>query len=188
MLKERRINPADYETKQIKKRLQHKKKYIAKLQKGSTAGYFKVYLYKLKPNLKPNTVYNIDANYLDHVFTYQGGLCSFTGQQLTTSGETNCATDAVIDLIDVTKGYVPGNVKLVARRIKFMKGPGMRPWMNDANFVELCKEVAVFDMLKKEVEEEKRKRVEDGKNSESDDDDENTSEQKEETTENNGIV
>ncbi len=173
LLKEKKVKTLEeYERDKLKRRLKHKKTYIDKLIKGSIVGYFKVYLYKLKHNLKPNVNYNIDANYLHHLYNYQGGLCSYTGQELTTSGITDCITDAVIDLIDIQKGYVKQNVKLVARRIKYMKGPGMRPWMNDKDFVDLCREVAAFDILKKEVEDEQKN------NSDQSDDEKNNATEK----------
>lgn len=117
----------------------------------STLGYFKIYLYRVKDNIKPGVVFDIDAVFLYNLFVYQKELCFFTGQQMTTSGVKDCVTDAVIDLIELEKGYIKGNVRLVARRIKYMKGPGLRPGMSGDEFVALCKEVAGFSELVKDV-------------------------------------
>lgn len=80
----------------------------------------------------------VDTAFLLALYEEQAGLCALSGQRLTCKlarGEI-CQTNASIDKIDQSKGYLPGNVRLVCRIVNTMR------WTNsDEQLVDWCRRI-----------------------------------------------
>jgi hypothetical protein len=68
-----------------------------------------------------NLAFNVDRNYLSHLWEQQGGKCFYTKEPMTfTKGEVNKVS---VDRLDSNMGYEPGNLVLCCSRVNLMKGP-----------------------------------------------------------------
>ncbi len=69
---------------------------------------------------RKSTCLSIDQ--LQKIWTKQNGKCALTGWDMTmTLGQGNVNTNASIDRIDSTKGYVEDNVQFVCRAVNVFK-------------------------------------------------------------------
>lgn len=80
---------------------------------------------------KRNLVFEIDAEFLWHLWLDQDGKCAYTGLQLTHG------LDASLDRKDNLAGYVSGNVQWVHKDINYMKKA-----YTEEYFIKMCKLVA----------------------------------------------
>jgi hypothetical protein len=81
--------------------------------------------------------FEITIEYAWELFLIQNRKCVFTGRELTVS-------TASLDCIDLSKGYVEGNVRWIDKRLNNI--------LPDETFIALCQEVAAYQ-TKKELEE-----------------------------------
>lgn len=83
----------------------------------------------------------IDMHYLWDLFLKQDRKCALSGLELTLPlNETSRAysqSTASVDRIDSSKGYIPGNIQWVHKRINLMKNK-----LDNNYFIELCINVA----------------------------------------------
>jgi hypothetical protein len=64
----------------------------------------------------------LSVDQLQEIWTKQNGQCALTGWNMTmTLGQGNINTNASIDRIDSTKGYVEDNVQFVCRAVNVFK-------------------------------------------------------------------
>ena len=85
---------------------------------------------------------SITHQYCVDLFQAQQGKCALSGQQIkfTDIGdETRSTGTASLDRIDSSKGYIPGNVQWVDKRIQRMKSN-----FPQNEFIELCRMVSDF--------------------------------------------
>jgi hypothetical protein len=68
---------------------------------------------------KHNLELNIDTKYLTNLILKCNGKCAATGLNL--SAKIGCPFKASIDRINSNKGYVKGNIRVVAAMFNFMK-------------------------------------------------------------------
>jgi hypothetical protein len=79
-----------------------------------------------------NLKFNIDSKYVTKLVLECNGKCQATGLNLSTI--TNCPYKASLDRIDSNKGYVKGNVRVVATMFNFMKQD-----YSDLQFAQIAK-------------------------------------------------
>ena len=70
-------------------------------------------MYQTLYQAKKRAEVTIDINYLMDLFEKQKGLCALSGVKMTWSKGKVLPTSISIDRIDNSKGYVPGNVRLL---------------------------------------------------------------------------
>lgn len=71
---------------------------------------------------KQGVVCDIDADFLKTLLEKQGGLCAISRTPLTFfKGQGHIPTNASVDRIDPSKGYIKENVQLVAHQVNMMK-------------------------------------------------------------------
>lgn len=91
-------------------------------------------------SIAKNLECTITPEYLERLFVEQGGKCALTGVELKFSSTSSSArqrdTTASPDRIDSSKGYIPGNVRWVHKRINMMKND-----MSDEEFKEWCRKI-----------------------------------------------
>eukprot|EP00899_Mesostigma_viride_P006025 jgi/Mesvir1/15423/Mv06607-RA.1 len=95
--------------------------------KASKEGYFRNQVHSLhKTNRRSGRrQVSLTARDLAEIWDQQGGLCAITALEMThapDSGPGPAGRSATVDLIDPKAGVVKGNVRLVCRRVKRMKG------------------------------------------------------------------
>lgn len=79
----------------------------------------------------------LEVSDLVRLWFLQGGRCALTGWEMTRSlGKGSIATNASIDRVDSSKGYVRGNVQLVCRATNTAKSN-----LTTEDFVALCRAV-----------------------------------------------
>jgi hypothetical protein len=84
--------------------------------------------------------FDLSIEYLDAIFVEQDGKCAISGIPLSLEHygyRTGC--NASIDRIDSSKGYVPGNVWWVDKRVNIAKQE-----LSTEQFVELCQTVVRY--------------------------------------------
>lgn len=96
-----------------------------------------------------NIPFNIDIQYINDLWIKQNGRCALTNRPLKFAPRVNKSshreTDASIDRIDNTKGYIKGNVQWVHKDVNRMK------WVLDNDtFIKFCYEVIENERRKKE--------------------------------------
>ena len=80
---------------------------------------------------------HLSKEYLLQLWADQGGLCALSGIQMTTTrGKGRVPTNASVDRINPSKGYVPGNVRLVCLQANTARGE----WGDD-QLLALCRAV-----------------------------------------------
>lgn len=80
----------------------------------------------------------ITLDHLSHLLTAQHGLCPLTGLRLTfLRSHGRVFTNASLDRIDQSKGYIPGNVRLVTMWANLARNN-----LNDKDFIFFCDLVA----------------------------------------------
>lgn len=85
--------------------------------------------------------FDISAEYMDGIFTAQGGICALTGVSLKTwagGGGVVHGQTASLDRIESDKGYIKGNIQWVHKKINAMKMD-----LSQKDFIELCTLVAI---------------------------------------------
>jgi hypothetical protein len=88
--------------------------------------------------------WDVDAEYLWHLFLKQDRKCALTGLTLVMPKSTyDKSKNVSLDRIDSTKGYVAGNVQWVHTDINRMKSV-----FTEDHFVRMCKAVAEFQRSK----------------------------------------
>lgn len=76
---------------------------------------------------------DIDVEYGWNLFLEQNKKCALSGQELYFSSVTDGVTNASLDRIDSSKGYVKGNVQWVEKDINMMKRT-----YNQEYFIKMC--------------------------------------------------
>jgi hypothetical protein len=71
------------------------------------------------------------------LFEAQGGLCYWTGAQMTAAAAPRHPTNVSIDRIDSARGYVRGNVALCCLAVNYAKRD-----LSAAEFIRMCRKVA----------------------------------------------
>lgn len=106
---------------------------------------FRWYIGHAKSRSKKNSCgCDITVEYLKEIFERQNGLCPFTGWKLTLPKsvegfpEGRNPTNASLDRIDNSKGYVCGNVRFVSLMANFG-----RNIFTDEQLIAFCKSVAI---------------------------------------------
>ena len=86
-------------------------------------------------NKRSNRAFNLTMEYMLDLWRQQGGRCRYTNQELFI--EKDHPATLSIDKIEPEKGYVEGNVQLVAWAVNRAKGD-----LEEAVFIQMCKAVA----------------------------------------------
>lgn len=101
----------------------------------------RAYMQYLLAKAKKRNVCDVTLDFLEGLWLSQGGVCAMTGWTMTmVLGHGRCETNASIDRIDSSKGYVVGNVQLVCRCVNVAKSD-----MSVEFFKALCSAVAEMD-------------------------------------------
>ena len=84
---------------------------------------------------KTRAVVTIDAQYLRDLYEKQRGKCAITGLpfDFTKAGKSQTMS---VDRIEQSKGYEPGNVRLVWSRVNFFRGQ-----MTDQEMLTVCRAI-----------------------------------------------
>lgn len=82
---------------------------------------------------------NIDVEYGWNLYLNQNKKCALTGQDLYFSSLTDGTTNASLDRIDSSKGYVKGNVQWLEKDVNMMKRIYSQEY-----FIEICKMIANY--------------------------------------------
>lgn len=83
-------------------------------EKSGPRRYLTKLIYKAKIRKDERNIKAITADHMLHVLRMQSGICPLTGLTLTFStGSGFVFTNASLDRIDPSRGYVQGNVRLV---------------------------------------------------------------------------
>jgi hypothetical protein len=79
--------------------------------------------------------------YLRELYCQQKGLCALTGIEMDMSMNTGSRNPLClsVDRIDDSKGYIPGNVRLVIHWVNLSRMKGM----SDADLLKMCEAVSV---------------------------------------------
>lgn len=87
-----------------------------------------------------NLVFEITAADLDDLWRSQKGQCALSGALLEFGPQDEQAkTTASLDRIDSSKGYIPGNLQWIHKRVNMAKKT-----LTNEQFISLCQEVAVW--------------------------------------------
>lgn len=92
---------------------------------------------------KRNLEYNLTKKFLLDLFIQQNKRCALSGIKLTIAkGSKNWRkrTNASLDRIDSSKGYIIDNVQWVHKKVNFMKQS-----LSDIIFINMCKKIANFN-------------------------------------------
>lgn len=113
-------------------------KYAMDSKRGSFRRYITKLMGAAKDNNKraKNLPFDLDIEYLMHLFEQQDGTCYYTGQVLSLVAGDNCMS---IDRKNPEEGYVKKNVVFTSWRINRMK--------NDIpiqDFIILCNEISSY--------------------------------------------
>ena len=89
--------------------------------------------------------FSITVKYAWELYLKQHKKCALTGQNIyfaprRKSNPTRTASNASLDRIDSTKGYISGNVQWVLKKINMMKQGNTQQ-----EFISLCKLVAKYN-------------------------------------------
>lgn len=77
----------------------------------------------------------VSLEYLLALYEKQGGICAISNLPMhTTTDQSDLAVSA--DRVDISKGYVEGNIRLVCARINIMRGV-----LDDHDFIWWCRAV-----------------------------------------------
>lgn len=79
-----------------------------------------------------NLEYSLSPRYLNSLWQRTGGVCALSGIKISIN-ET-----ASLDRIDSSKGYIPGNVQWIHKKVNIMKRD-----ISQKDFIEICKAVSV---------------------------------------------
>lgn len=98
-------------------------RYDRLLKKDDIGYYIKDRFYGAKHRAaKKNIPFNLTIQYLENLWKKQNGICTISGIEMShTILEGKLDTNASIDKIDPSLGYVQGNVQFVCNRINMMK-------------------------------------------------------------------
>jgi hypothetical protein len=80
----------------------------------------------------------INQHYLLELYDQQQGLCALSGIKLTWATGKMSPTSLSVDRIDNSKGYIPGNVRLVCVAINAFRGT-----MNDEEMLKMARALIV---------------------------------------------
>ena len=102
-------------------------------------------------NKRRNLEFTITKEYVWDLFEKQNGKCALTGLDIILDVGSNVKIQtASLDRIDSSKGYSPDNVQWVHKDINLIKMD-----LNQKDFIELCKRVAVKAMEREAAEGQK---------------------------------
>jgi Probable Zinc-ribbon domain len=95
---------------------------------------------------RPAIDFTITIEYIWDLFLNQDRKCALSGEPLTMWGKIDgkYTGTASLDRIDSSKGYVPGNVQWIDKKIQHVKTK-----LPDEEFITLCEKVAKFQATKK---------------------------------------
>ena len=83
---------------------------------------------------KKRNVVEINSEYLYELYDQQEGLCALSGIRMTWAGGGIKPTSVSVDRIDMAKGYVKGNVRIVCMAVN-----AFRMTMNDQELFKFAK-------------------------------------------------
>ena len=87
---------------------------------------------------KRSLEFNISVEYMKRLFLEQHQKCAYLKTELYLGCKSgDIYTNASIDRIDSSKGYIEGNVQWVHKKVNIMKQD-----MTNENFLELCRLIA----------------------------------------------
>ena len=109
---------------------------IANNKSSSPYAYIKGLFSSLKYSRK-DFVWEIESQYVEQLWDKQEGKCALSGMYLTwQAGEGRQDFNVSIDRKDPNKGYIIGNIQLVAQRVNMMKHT-----LGDSEFYWWCKNI-----------------------------------------------
>lgn len=109
---------------------------IADNKSSSPYAYIKGLFHSLKYSRK-NFIWEIESQYVEQLWDKQEGKCALSGVFLTwQAGEGRQDFNVSIDRKDPNKGYIIGNIQLVAQRVNIMKHT-----LGDSEFYWWCKNI-----------------------------------------------
>ena len=111
----------------------------------------KSYLSYLRSKAIQRKSFCISLTDLEDIWKSQNGKCALTGWDMTmVLGKGNIDTNASIDRIDSSVGYVSGNVQLICRALNVFKSD-----MSEDFLINMCEAVVKYNFLKNESKENK---------------------------------
>lgn len=103
-------------------------------EKSGPRRYLTKLIYRAKIRKDERNIKVITPDHMLHVLHMQGGICPLTGLTLTfTAGSGFVFTNASLDRIDQTKGYIQGNVRLVTLWANYARNS-----LTDEDFFYFC--------------------------------------------------
>lgn len=111
-------------------------------EKSGPRRYLTALIYKAKVRTDERGIKAITVDHMLHVLRLQSGICPLTGLTLTfTTGSGLVFTNASLDRIDQTKGYIQGNVRLVTLWANYARNT-----LTDEDFFYFCNLVVARHM------------------------------------------
>lgn len=109
----------------------------------NTANSFKIILRRIRQRVVSlrHWELNLDVEYLNHLWSSQQGKCALSGVNMslpTYKSGAGKLTQASLDRVDSSKGYVPGNVQFVCMGLNFAKSN--KSQQEALDFVEAIRE------------------------------------------------
>lgn len=113
-----------------------------KTEKSGPRRYLTKLIYKAKIRKDETNIKAITPDHMLHVLNMQAGICPLTGLTLTfSSGSGFVFTNASLDRIDPSKGYIQGNVRLVCLWANYARNS-----LTDEDFFYFCNLVVARHM------------------------------------------